>query len=192
MKNLVFSVSIAVALLSTSCASNRVRKSVTQEVAHINKTTVLTNPQIADLKIEERKIEGSVEVRKKDYLNPVEDAKALAIRSATLSGKCDLIAQPNFEITESKEAISVKVVGFAAHYKNFRPMVTGDTSAFVMYQKIRSNAPQQNEVVKRFDSPTNMTSKKPVSIGKKILGGIVIGTVGLFSIFSMLYVIVDY
>jgi hypothetical protein len=34
--------------------------------------------------------------------------------------------------------VNVKVEGFAAHYKNFRPMVAADTGAFVIYEKIRN------------------------------------------------------
>jgi hypothetical protein len=164
MKYIVVSKFLMIALIFGSCATSKVTKSVTQEVAFINKTTVLTNPQIADLRIEERKIEGAVEVRKKDYSNPIEDAKALAIRQATLEGKCDLVAQPNFEITDSRESVSVRVVGFAAHYKNFRPMVTADTSAFVMYEKIRATSQADGSL---FGLNNVATNKQNTADGEK-------------------------
>lgn len=146
---------LAALMFLSSCST--VRKTASSETAEIRKTDIVTTPQVADLKIEERKIEGVAEVRIKDYTpNAVEACKALAVRNATTNGKCDLIAQPNYEIEQSSQFVKVKVTGFAAHYKNFRAMVPADTTSFVVYEKItnsntigNTNKTTQQSIVKK-------------------------------------------
>lgn len=171
-KQLLASFLAAVMFLS-SCST--VRKSASSETVEIRKTDIVTTPQVADLKIEERKIEGVAEVRIKDYTpNAVEACKALAVRNATTNGKCDLIAQPNYEIEQSAQFVKVKVTGFAAHYKNFRAMVPADTTSFVVYEKITNSNLIENT------SKTNQQSTvKKGAAGKALLAVLTISLLAI-------------
>lgn len=147
-KTLLFGIIGAITFVY-SCSP--VRKTVTSDSVEINKNNVIAKPQIADLKIEERKVEGIAEVRTKDYFpSAVEACKALAIKNATITGKCDLLVQPIFEIEENKIFVKVKVIGFAAHYKNFRDITAADTAAFQTLERVNSIVPVETSAPKTF------------------------------------------
>jgi len=147
-KTLLFSIIGAITLVY-SCSP--IRKTVTSDTVEINKNNVVAKPQIADLKIEERKVEGIAEVRTKDYFPSAVDAcKALAIKNATISGKCDLLVQPIFEVEENKIYVKVKVIGFAAHYKNFRDITEADTASFKTLERVNRVVPVETTAPKSF------------------------------------------
>lgn len=172
---------LAVVMFVSSCGT--IQKSANSETADIRKTDIVTTPQVADLKIEERKIEGVAEVRVKDYTpNAVEACKALAVRNATTNGKCDLIAQPNYEIEQSSQFVKVKVTGFAAHYKNFRAMVPADTTSFVVYEKITNSNTIGN---------TNKTTQQS-TVKKGGAGRVVAGTLVVIGLTILIALAADY
>lgn len=122
-------------LLFSACSVTK--KSVSSDTMNIIKTDIVTKPQIADIEVESRKIEGFAEVRKKDYYpNPKEACINLALKDATKKGNCDVVVQPMYEIEESGRYINVKVSGFAGSYKKFRAIQDADTSTFIAYGKI--------------------------------------------------------
>jgi hypothetical protein len=144
-KILKIAVIITIGIPFTSCIA--VKKSATTDYVFIEGNNIVVKPQIADLKIEERKVEGSAEIRTQDYrsaLNPnapVEACKLLALKNATQIGKCDLIVQPIFESEENELFVKVRVVGFAAHYKNFRDITAADTLTFQTLKRIKTVVP---------------------------------------------------
>jgi hypothetical protein len=121
-----------------------VKKSASADMVFISKNNVVVKPQIADLKIEERRVEGSAEIRTQDYysaLDPgyaLEACKMLALKNATKNGNCDLLVQPMYESEENALFIKVKVIGFAARYKNFRDISAADTVTFNTLNRINS------------------------------------------------------
>jgi uncharacterized lipoprotein YmbA len=163
-------------LLLTACSVTK--KSVTSDTMNIIKTDVVTKPQIADIEVESRKIEGFAEVRKKDYYpNPKEACVNLALKDATKKGNCDVVVQPMYEIEESGRYITVKVTGFAGSYKKFRAIQDADTSTFIAYGKISKamNAevaePKQVNKARKFMAENNNKSGNGAGKGVlKVLG----------------------
>lgn len=167
MKKMTIGLGLAVMLLSASCSA--VKKTVTTETMNIIKTDVVTKPQVAELSIEYRKIEGVAEVRVKEYYpNAREACISFALKDAITKGNCDIVVQPNYEIEETKSYIRVKVTGFAGYYKKFRDLQDSDTTAFKVYEKIsgvvKTNVATPGNTVK-----TTTTQKK----GKGLVGGII-------------------
>ena len=128
---------LAILTLFFLSACSVTKKSVSSDTMNIIKTDIVTKPQIADIEVESRKIEGFAEVRKKDYYpNPKEACINLALKDATKKGNCDVVVQPMYEVEETGRYINVKVSGFAGSYKKFRAIQDADTSTFIAYGKI--------------------------------------------------------
>lgn len=163
-------------LLFSACSVTK--KSVSSDTMNIIKTDIVTKPQIADIEVESRKIEGFAEVRKKDYYpNPKEACINLALKDATKKGNCDVVVQPMYEIEESGRYINVKVSGFAGSYKKFRAIQDADTSTFIAYGKISKAmnadvaAPKHVNKSRKFISESNNKSGNGAGKGVlKVLG----------------------
>ena len=144
-KNIISKLIVLSLLFTTSCIG--VKKSVSSDYIFIEGNNIVVKPQIADLKVEERKVEGNAEIRTKDYRNPLnpkaplDACKLLALKNAIQLGKCDLIVQPMYESEENELFVKVRVVGFAAHYKNFRDINAADTLAFNTLKRIQQVVP---------------------------------------------------
>jgi len=173
MKNLNKLGTFAIILLMASCGTTR--KQVSSDTIEIEKTNVITKPQLADVEIESRKIEGFAEVKKKDYMpNPMEACKSLALKDATNKGKCDIVVQPMYEIEEDSRYIRVKVSGFAGSYKKFREIVAADTTTFIAYGKIRNTINADYAAPKSVKKETPF-GKRSGGKGKGAAAGISIG-----------------
>ncbi len=161
-------------LCSTSCKSKR--KFATSDTMHIVKPNIIAIPQVADLNIETRQIEGVAEVRKKDYYPYAKQACiSLAVKNAVLKGNCDVIVQPVYELEETRKIIRVKVTGFAATYKKFRPIELSDTTAFIVYSKLALVA-NPNIAVPQTSPSNTMDSPMPKKrrIGLVIIGALLV------------------
>lgn len=182
MKNLNKLATIAITLVIASCSTTR--KQVSSDTIEIEKTNVITKPQLADVEIESRKIDGFAEVKKKDYMpNPLEACKSLALKDATNKGKCDLVVQPMYETEEDSRYIRVKVTGFAGSYKKFREIVAADTTTFIAYGKIK------NAVNADFGTPKSVKKETPFSRkngGKGAGAAAGIGVAGLLLLLLLL------
>lgn len=171
MKKSKLIINLSIIVLLSACGV--VKKTVTSDTLEIKKNDVITKPQLAEISIENRKIEGFFKVRKKDYYpNPKESCTNLALNDAIVKGKCDFVVQPMYEIEEDNTYISVKVSGFAGFYKKFRDIVESDTAAFKTYEKIN----QSTNV--NIAKPKNVTkiekNKKGGAIAGAILAGILV------------------
>jgi len=180
MKKPISLLSLLIVLTIASCSLTK--RSVTADTMKIVKTDVVTKPQIADLQIENKKIEGKAEVRKKDYFpNPKEACINLALKDAIIKGNCDLIVQPMYEVEEDKVYVRVKVIGFAASYKKFRDLQEADTNAFKAYSKISSvinvdvAAPKSDNLIQ--SQTKKGRGKGAVVILLLLLGSLVVGAV---------------
>ncbi len=170
---------LSIAAMVSSCSV--VKKSVSSDTLDIKKSEVITKPQIAEISIENKKIDGYARIRKKDYYpNPKEACTNLAINDAVTKAKCDFVVQPMYEIEEDKSFISVKVSGFAGFYKKFRDMVESDTAAFKAQEKINKT--------------TDVSTAKPKSVtkySKKSPTKAVTTTIITASILSLLLIIAN-
>ena len=160
MKKLNLLISSAIiTIFASSCSITQ--KSVSSETMKVIKTDIVTKPQIAEINIESRRIEGFAEVKKKDYMpNPREACTNLALNDATKKGNCDIVVQPKYEIEETGRFISVKVTGFAGTYKKFRELVDADTTAFKVYEKVAGITNVKMEGAKSNNIFKNTSGKK--------------------------------
>jgi hypothetical protein len=167
--NLLFSTILIIAI--SSCSS--IKKTVTTDTMKVVKTDIVSKPQIAEINIETRKIEGVAEVRIKDYYpNAREACISFAIKDAITKGNCDIVVQPMYDIEETKTYVRVKVSGFAGTYKKFRELENSDTVSFKAYEKIT------NVVKANVASPGSTSKNSPSSPGGKSKGK-AIGIIGL-------------
>jgi len=150
------------------------KKSVSSDTIDVIKTDIVTKPQIAEISIESRKVEGSAEVRKKDYYpNPREACMNLALNDAMKKGNCDIVVRPMYEIEESGSYISVKVSGFAGHYKKFRDLQDSDTTAFKVYDKVAASLNKATIIEK--GKKRHSTEGKSGKSGRGAVRGVLLG-----------------
>lgn len=103
---------------------------------------MMAKPQLVEIAVEKRKIEGSAVVKNKLYGGPAatDAAKNLAVMDAIKKGGADIIVQPFFEIESNGKFTTVVVRGFAGKYKEFRDIKHSDTTAFWLRRRSDSYA----------------------------------------------------
>jgi hypothetical protein len=129
---------IAVAAL-TSCSMTS--KTVTVDEDFISKNGfMMAKPQVVDIKVEKRKIEGRAIIKNKLYgaENVMNAAKKLAVIDAIKKGNADIIVQPIFKVESDATYTTATVVGFAGMYTNFRDVTPADATAFKMRKLLDS------------------------------------------------------
>jgi hypothetical protein len=140
-------------VLLTSCGVVASNSSQTVDVDAIRKDGfVMAKPIVADVKIENRKIEGTATVKNALYLgNAGQAAKNLAVIDAVKKGDADVIVQPIYKVVSNSTTTTATVIGFAAKYKDFRPYTDDDKLAFDV--RIKMN---YTSLITVIDAPTEV------------------------------------
>jgi hypothetical protein len=123
----------------TSCATMN-KKYATIDADDVRKSGfIMAKPQVADISVEKRKIEGKAAIKNSMYMGnggPNEAAKNLAVLDAVNKGGADLIVNPMFEVDNNGKTTTATVSGFAGKYKAFRDITPADTAAFSLREKL--------------------------------------------------------
>ena len=143
----------ASAAVLTSCGVVASNSSQTVDVDAIRKDGfVMAKPIVADVKIENRKIEGTATVKNALYLGTAaEAAKNLAVIDAVKKGDADVIVQPIYKVVANSSTTTATVIGFAAKYKDFRPYTDEDKLAFDVRIKMNNTT-----LITVIDAPTEV------------------------------------
>jgi hypothetical protein len=89
----------------------------------------VTLPTIGELLVGETKISGEATGKITENINLI---KEKAVNNALRPSNADILIEPVFETTTYKGLVTIKVFGYAGHYKNFRT-VTLEDSSFLKY-----------------------------------------------------------
>ena len=123
MKKLVL-LSTSALLTLTACTTTQSVKMFTNKTAEIYPTTIVQKPVVVDLEVKE-KVTGA---SSSNILNVGLDIiKEQAINDALKKTNADVLLDPQFETEIVGQYKTVTVRGYAATYKNFRPMQLADT-----------------------------------------------------------------
>jgi hypothetical protein len=155
------------ALLS-SCVVASKTSSVDVEAEFVGREGFLmAKPIVADIKVEKRKIEGSATVENSKYAgSAMQEAKNLAILDAVNRGDADLLIQPMFETQSTSTTTTAKVTGYAAKYKEFRPITAADTASFLLRSRM-----EYSSLIAVATAPTEVSvTQQPKKKGGAILG----------------------
>lgn len=157
-----------------SCALTSRTASV--EVDYIGRDAfVLAKPLAVDIKIENRKIDGTATVQNKKYKKnravALQEAKKMAVIEAIKRGDADIIIQPIFETHSNNRTTTASVSGFAAKYKDFREITASDTTAFLLRERMGATS-----MVTSFAAPTEVAA---VQKKKRRAGKIILAVVGV-------------
>jgi hypothetical protein len=132
-------VGMSLLLMLASCASTN-RKYATIDADDVRKSGfIMAKPQVADISVEKRKIEGKAAIKNSMYMGgggPSEAAKNLAVLDAMNKGGADLIVNPMFEVDNNGKTTTASVSGFAGKYKAFRDITPADTAAFSLRERL--------------------------------------------------------
>jgi len=154
MKRIV--VIISVLLMVYGCATTpraASRFSNYNKTIYIIDTGIVHTPVIADLVVGETKVTGTAEARESVGVQAVRDR---AIENALRPVHADILIEPKFEVITRPGAhqfdegnITVNVIGFPAHYRNFRTVNVCDEEWFRTRLAVpaaveRDAAPAQN------------------------------------------------
>lgn len=157
---------VAGSAILTSCGVVASNSSQTVDVDAIRKDGfVMAKPIVADVKIENRKIEGTATVKNALYLGTAaEAAKNLAVIDAVKKGDADVIVQPIYKVTANAQTTTATVIGFAAKYKDFRPYTDDDKLAFDVRIKMNNTT-----LITVIDAPTEVgaSQAKKRGFGKR-------------------------
>jgi hypothetical protein len=125
-------------LLLVSCSTSV--KTATVDTARISRNGfIMAKPQIVDIVVEKRKIEGRAVILNREYPNSaINAAKNLAVIDAVKKGNADIIVQPIFEINSNMTNTTAVVKGFAGKYTDFRDLTNADTMAFYIRRKLET------------------------------------------------------
>jgi len=117
-------------LLLTSCLSQGVfyRTAKSKDI----KPYIVSNPTLVDLIVENEKVSCEFESNYIPGKSTFEFYKSLAIFKATEKAKCDIIVEPQYDITIVGSKANIKIKGFPANYKNFRAYSPADSAVFIL------------------------------------------------------------
>ncbi len=171
MKKYYYLICAALCILS-ACTTQRdwtVRDTSTMQV---NKAGIYTEPQIADLKIDNFKSTGMVSGdAAKETIQSLKDK---AIEDALNLANADILVEPSFEVSKSNRSLSVKVTGFAARITAFRVVAPGDNTALRADQMyIGPTVVSATSAVAQADN--NELAKKRKKRGRAIAAGVSLG-----------------
>ncbi len=123
-----------------ACTTTLKTSSTSVDFDYIHQTGIMTQPMVAEVEVEARRIGAEVVIKDRHYMgqDPVALAKKLAIAEAIKTGNADLIVHPMFDVTRKKGKTTVTVSGFAGMYKTFREFKLEDTVAFYAFKKTPS------------------------------------------------------
>lgn len=128
-KNLLFTISITVLLLS-SCSVTK----TTARTIEANKSMVIIKPLLAVVEVDiNKKITGKVTVKRRKVL--LSEAKELAKADAILKSGADIIIDPVFRIVSSFNNLTVEVTGFFGKYTKIAPIEGKDLENLELYQE---------------------------------------------------------
>lgn len=131
---------VLVFLVALSSCSTMNKKYATIDADDVRKSGfIMAKPQVADITVEKRKIEGKAAIKNSMYMGgggPNEAAKNLAVLDAVNKGGADLIVNPMFEVDNNGKTTTATVTGFAGKYKAFRDITPADTAAFSLREKL--------------------------------------------------------
>lgn len=129
---------VGLGIMLTSCTTSI--KTATVDTARISKNGfIMAKPQLVDIVVEKRKIEGRAIIVNSEYgVNAIAAAKNLAVIDAVKKGNADIIVQPIFEIESNMKNTTATVKGFAGKYTDFRDITASDTMAFYIRRKLES------------------------------------------------------
>jgi hypothetical protein len=165
--------SLALLVGLASCATVN-KKYATIDADDVRKSGfIMAKPQVADIGVEKRKIEGKAAIKNSMYMGgggPNEAAKNLAVLDAINKGGADLIVNPMFEVDNNGKTTTATVTGFAGKYKGFRDITPADTAAFSLRERLDYTS------MVRGDNSNNVVgaeqgSKAPGAGGAKKKGG---------------------
>lgn len=95
------------------------------------KPYLLPNPTLVDMDVSNTKVVCEFDINNLN-LYTLESYKGIAIYRACEKADCDIIVEPQFDITSKGTKVHVKIKGFPANYKNFRPYSPADSAIFIM------------------------------------------------------------
>lgn len=125
---------------------------------------IYTKPLVADLKVQEAKIETTVEGKSllpENVPSLVSNLKKSAVSQAIQINKCDILIEPIYTVTIEGTNVSVTVSGRPATYVNFRNLTVADSSAVKL--KISDNVNDEIGTVE------NLNISKKGGVGKIFL-----------------------
>jgi hypothetical protein len=163
MKKLV-PLSTSALLALTSCSTTQSIKLFTNKTAEIHPTTIVQKPVMVDLDVKE-KVTGTSSSN--SFNIGLDIVKEQAINDALKKTNADMLIDPQFETEIVGQFKTVTVRGYAATYKNFRPMKLEDTlyvrsgAGAVLYgQNNNSQLYGQNNSSHKRDISNYVTPKK--------------------------------
>ena len=112
---------IGISIFTISCGGSKQNKVVSSPHIIIDEPLVIATPLVADLDIEEKKVEGTATMGFTPGMPaPVEECKKSAVGKALIASSSDVLIEPFYIIESTDNSVTVKVQGFPAKYKNFR------------------------------------------------------------------------
>lgn len=127
MGNKIIVLGVVIVLLMGSCSPIRwtTRDTSTMEVT---KSGILTQPKVADLKIENYKVKGEYEASlKKETILGI---KQQALQNALKNANSDILVEPIFTVERDGNTVKAEVSGFPAKIISFKEIGVGDTLGF--------------------------------------------------------------
>ncbi|MFM2207093.1 MAG: hypothetical protein RL213_1068 [Bacteroidota bacterium] len=88
---------------------------------------VLQKPVVAELSVNETRVQGTFSGRKSKGL---ENLKQLAMLDAINKSKADVLVEPTFDVSTVGRKVTVNVSGFPATYTNFHSIKTDEVDLF--------------------------------------------------------------
>jgi len=149
---------VLLALLSACSVSSRY--TVTSKTNDIYGSTVIHNPMVADLDVQERKI--TEEYSSEGSMNPtnseIESAKNHATANALKKSSADILIEPNYEVRitpsgHQKTIIKVVVTGYPATYSNFRNVRMEDLAIIEKTASIKMMSTAEKSNATQYDAP---------------------------------------
>lgn len=121
MKNLFYTGLLGISIFTISCGGSKQNKVVSSPHIIIDEPLIIATPLIADLDIDEKKVEGTATMGFTPGMPaPTEECKQSAIGKALIASSSDVLIEPFYIIESTDNSVTVKVQGFPAKYKNFR------------------------------------------------------------------------
>lgn len=127
MKYFIFSI----VLFLVSCNTS---KTFTARSQAINNKGVMSRPVVVDLDVKALKVSGEANGTTKDGIT---ELSRLAVKEALAPMNADVLIEPQYEYETSGRDISVKVKGYPATFKNFRPMNNDEYKIYLASDSFR-------------------------------------------------------
>jgi hypothetical protein len=133
-----------IALIVLSVASCKTVRWSTRDAAtlHVTKSGVYTKPKVADLKIENIKVNGSATGNIKE--KSIATVKNEALQNALKTAQADILVEPIYEVDRDGKVITARVSGFPAKVTSFKDITADDTLAFSAASKFYIRAANLN------------------------------------------------